>query len=64
VGRFELQSTTVGGVPIPKRLLQEIVTHYSRTADRPDGINLDDEFMLPARIREIQVEPGHAIVVQ
>jgi len=64
VGRFELQSTTVGGVPIPKALLQEIVTYYSRTAEKPDGISLDDEFALPARIREIQVEPGHAIVVQ
>jgi hypothetical protein len=64
VGRFELQSTTVGGVPIPKVFLQEIVTYYSRTAQKPDGISLDDEFVLPARIREIQVEPGHAIVVQ
>jgi len=43
---------------------QEIVSYYSKTPERPAGINLDDEFPLPAGIREIQVEPGHAIVVQ
>jgi len=64
VGRFALESASVGGVPVPKVLLQEIVTYYSRTAENPSGINLDDPFALPARIREIQVERGQAIIVQ
>jgi hypothetical protein len=64
VGRFELESASVGGVPVPKLLLQEIVTYYSRTAQNPSGINIDDPFALPARIREIQVERGQAIIVQ
>jgi hypothetical protein len=64
VGRFELESASVGGVPVPKLLLQEIVSYYSRTPDKPAGINLDDPFALPARIREIQVERGQAIIVQ
>jgi hypothetical protein len=64
VGRFELESASVGGVPMPKLLLQEIVSHYSRTAQNPSGINIDDPFALPARIREIQVERGQAIIVQ
>jgi hypothetical protein len=64
VGRFALESASVGGVPVPKLLLQEIVTYYSRTAENPSGINLDDPFALPARIREIQVERGQAIIVQ
>jgi hypothetical protein len=64
IGRFELESATVGGVPIPKLLLQEIVTYYSRTAQNPSGFNIDDPFSLPARIREIQVERGQAIIVQ
>lgn len=63
-GRFELQSATVGGVPIPKILLQEIVSYYSRSATSPDGLGLDDPFPLPSRIREIQVERGRAIIVQ
>jgi hypothetical protein len=64
VGHFELESAAVGVVPIPKLLLQEIVSYYSRTTDNPAGINIDDPFALPARIREIQVERGQAIIVQ
>ncbi len=64
VGRFALESASVGGLPIPKVLLQEIVSYYSRTPERPEGLNLDDPFSLPVRIREIQVSRGQAIVVQ
>ena len=60
VGRFQLESASLGPVPIPKVLLQEIVGFYSRTPENPAGIGLDDPFALPARIREIQVEPGRA----
>jgi hypothetical protein len=63
-GRFLLESATVGGVPVPKLLLQEIVSYYSRTPQNPAGISLDDPFALPSRIREIQVERGQAIIVQ
>jgi len=64
VGRFELESASVGSVPIPKMLLQEIISYYSRTKENPSGLSLDDPFALPARIREIQVERGQAIIVQ
>jgi hypothetical protein len=64
IGRFQFESATVGGLPVPKILLQEIVSYYSRTAAKPSGIGLDDPFALPARIREIQVERGQAIIVQ
>jgi len=64
VGRFALESASAGSIPIPKMLLQEIISHYSRTAENPAGLSLDDPFALPARIREIQVERGQAIIVQ
>src|SRR5262252_4593716 len=64
IGRFSLESASVGGLPLPKFLLQEILSYYSRSPEKPDGINLDDPFMLPVRIREIQVGRGQAIVVQ
>lgn len=64
VGRFALESAAVSGIPIPKMVLQEIVGYYSRTPQNPAGIGLDDPFALPARIREIHVERGQAIVVQ
>ena len=64
VGQMFVEGTTVGGVPVPKLLLQEIVSYYTKRPDKPAGIGLDDPFALPARIREIQVERGQAIIVQ
>lgn len=64
VGRFELESAELSGVTIPKTLVQELLSFYSRTAEDPDGINMDDPFELPAQIREIRVAPGAATIVQ
>jgi hypothetical protein len=64
VARLELESADIAGVPIPTFVLQQIVSYYSRSAAHPSGISLDDPMDLPARIREIQVKPGQAIVVQ
>lgn len=64
VGRFELQSAEVSSVPVPKMLLQELLSYYSRTPDHPKGISLDDPFELPAGIRSIEVGQGAAVVVQ
>ena len=63
-GKFVLESANVGGLPLPKLLLQEIVSHYSKSADKPGGIGLDDPFVLPAGIREIQVTRGQAVIIQ
>jgi hypothetical protein len=64
VGHIEFESAAISRLPIPKFLLQEIVSYYSRSDQNPAGINLDDPFELPARIREIQVNQGQAIIVQ
>lgn len=63
-GRFLLESADISGIPVPKAVLQQVVGYYSRSAQNPSGVNLDDAFELPARIREIHVQPGQAIVVQ
>ena len=62
--QFVLENAAIAGVTIPKIVLQEIVSYYSRSASHPSGIGLDDSFALPSRIREIQVERGHAIIIQ
>jgi hypothetical protein len=63
-GRFSLEQASIAGVPVPKSVLQTLVTHYSKSEDNPNGVGLDDPFALPAMIREIRVEPGRAVVVQ
>lgn len=64
MARFEVQSAEISGLPVPATLLQELVSLYSRTPERPQGVRLDDTFSLPANIREIQVGQGQAVVVQ
>jgi hypothetical protein len=62
--RFELQAAEVAGLPIPKALLQEVVSYYSRSQEFPSGVDLDAPFQLPARISEIRVDPHQAVIVQ
>jgi len=64
VGAFTLESATIGGVPVPKTVLQQIVAYYSRSEAQPNGIDFEAPFKLPARIREIRTGQGHALVVQ
>lgn len=62
--RVEVQSAEVSGVPVPPTLLQELVSFYSRSPERPEGVRLDETFALPASIRQIEVGQGQAVVVQ
>ncbi len=64
VGRFELDEAELGGIPLPRALVQQLLSYYSRTPDQPDGIRLDQPFDLPVSIREIRVQPREAVVVQ
>lgn len=63
-GQFDVEETTVSGLPVPTSLLQELVAYYSRTPTAPQGIRLDDPFELPANIRQIEVNQGKAVVIQ
>jgi hypothetical protein len=63
-GRFELEQAAASGVPIPKAILQDMVSYYSRTSDDPEGLRIDQPFALPARIRQIELRQGQAVVVQ
>jgi len=64
MGRFEVQSAEISGLPVPPAFLQELLSYYSRTPERPQGVRLDQTFSLPASIRQIEVGQGQAVVVQ
>ena len=63
-GQFDLEEATLSGIPVPRSLLQELVSYYSRSETQPQGIRIDDPFALPANIRQIEVGQGQAIVIQ
>jgi hypothetical protein len=62
--RFDLESATVAGLSVPKSLLQELVSFYTKSASNPSGYSLDAPFTLSGGIREISVEPKRAIIIQ
>jgi hypothetical protein len=64
LGRFEVQSAEIAGLPVSPAFLQELLSYYSRSPERPQGVRLDDTFALPASIRQIEVGQGQAVVVQ
>jgi hypothetical protein len=63
-GLFSLEQATLGGVTVPKTLLQELVSYYSRSPELPAGVNLERPFDLPSRIRAVETGRGAATVVQ
>lgn len=63
-GMFDVDGVSVGNVPVPKLLLQELISYYSKSPDYPDGILLAKPFPLPARVREVLIARGAATVVQ
>lgn len=63
-GVFDVESATLGNVAVPKVLLQELITYYSRSPQFPDGIILTKPFPLPAGVRDLAIQRGTATVVQ
>ena len=63
-GIVRFQSATVGGVTVPKSVAQELLRFYTRTPERPNGLEFDRLFALPASIRSVATERGRATIVQ
>jgi hypothetical protein len=62
--RYELESAEVSGVTVPKSLLQQVLSYYSKNPEDPDGLSLDEPFPLPARIERIEIGTGELVVIQ
>lgn len=63
-GKFELETATINGIPLPRSLLAQMVNFFTRTADNPRGSSIDDTFELPANIQRIDVNAGNWITHQ
>ena len=61
---FEFESASISGIPVPKMLLQQVVAYYSRSSERPNGVNLDVPFPLPNGIRQLDIQLHQALIVQ
>lgn len=62
VGRIELQTVTLSGIPLPAAFVQELVTANTKTPDRPNGIRMDEPFKLPYEIDSVQTLEGRLLL--
>lgn len=62
--QFDLETATVAGMEVPKSVLQELVSYYTKSPSSPSGYSLDAPFSLGGGIREIAVEPKRAVIIQ
>jgi len=64
MGKFLLESAKIGSLPLPKLLLDEIASYYTRSETRPQGYTTEDPWPLPVGIRDIRISPGQAVITQ
>ena len=64
MGKFALESAKLGNLPLPKLLLDEIASYYTRSESKPDGYTTESPWPLPAGIREVRITPGQAVILQ
>lgn len=63
-GRFVLETATVDGIPVPRVFIGELLAFYTRSAEKPGGVRMEEPFELPSEIDRIDVTAGQATVIQ
>ena len=63
-GRLEIERVELAGIELPDALVREMVARYTRSANNPDGWDIDAFYVFPYRIEEVRVDSGEVIVVQ
>jgi len=64
VGKLTIERFTVGGLGLPTFLLQDMVTSYTKSPSRPEGIRLEEPFALPFRISSARILEGRVVLLQ
>jgi len=62
-GQFEMKSAEMAGVPVPKALVQQLLSIYTSSSD-DKPLSMDASFELPAKFQSIDVGQGQLVVVQ
>ena len=63
-GRFQLGAAEIHGISLPKQVVQELVSYFSRTPGNPNGFDIGAPLDLPAKIRQIMINKGEAVLTQ
>jgi hypothetical protein len=63
-GRLEIERVELSGIELPDVLVREMIARYTRSANNPDGWDIDAFYAFPYRIKEVRIDSGEVIVVQ
>ena len=63
MAHVDVESITIGGVPMPSSVFAELVRYYSRSEQYPDGVDVREPFDLPYGMSELRVEHEQVVVV-
>jgi hypothetical protein len=61
-GRVEVEEALVAGISLPPAVLAQVVSQATRSAKRPEGLDVLAPFPLPFTARRVRLEPGRALV--
>lgn len=61
-GTFQPEEVKVGSIPLAASVLGQIVAAATRTAERPEGIDILAPFRYPYGVRQVRLSPGRAVV--
>lgn len=64
MGKVELESATLAGIPLPPSFLEELASSYSKNPSLPADVQLNRPFPLPYGIRTARVAQGELRVTQ
>lgn len=64
IGKMVLESVSLSGIPLPSSFVQELVTTYTKSPSRPDGVRLDEPFKLPYGVESVTVKKEMMLVQQ
>jgi len=62
MGRFELEEASVSGVSVPPSVLAQLVSLATRSAERPQGLDIAAPVPLPWTARRLRLDAGRLLV--
>jgi hypothetical protein len=59
-GSLHFEEIRVATIPVPVSMLAQIVSQATRSADNPEGFDVQAPFRLPYTVKRVRVQPGKA----
>lgn len=59
-GQIELEEVWLAALPVPTRVLDQLVASATRTPQEPAGFDIRAPFRFPYSVRRVRLEPGRA----